>query len=338
MNAAPIELSANVFPRFYRGGAQIAQFRGLRPEAGTGPEDWIGSAVTVLGEQHLGVTVLPDGTRLDRAIQENPVHWLGRARVERFGADPGLLVKLLDAGERLPIHAHPDRAFAGRHLGLTHGKTEAWIALEPAQVHLGFRRAIDHRELVEWVSAQASEAMLAEMHTLEVEPGDAVLVPAGLPHAIGAGAFVVELQEPTDLSILMEWRGFDIDGPRDGHLGLGHATALEAVDTRAWPVEDLRRLIQARRGTEGELLPGAAEHFSAQRWTGSGTWEPDLTIVVVISGAGVLRTERGARAQLRAGTTWLLPHATGRVELVAGEGLELIRCRAAAVETGQPQT
>ena len=65
----------------------------------------------------------------------------------RFGPDPALLVKLLDTGERLFVHFHPDNAFADRHLGCRHGKSEAWIVTDavprPATgglVYLGFAR------------------------------------------------------------------------------------------------------------------------------------------------------------------------------------------------------
>jgi mannose-6-phosphate isomerase class I len=50
--------------------------------------------------------------------------------VARYGADPALLVKILDTGERLVVHFHPDRDFAARHLGSRYGKTEAWIILD----------------------------------------------------------------------------------------------------------------------------------------------------------------------------------------------------------------
>ena len=48
----------------------------------------------------------------------------------RFGTSTGLLVKLLDAAERLPVHAHPDRAFAREAFDSPFGKTEAWIVLD----------------------------------------------------------------------------------------------------------------------------------------------------------------------------------------------------------------
>src|SRR5207302_407045 len=73
---------------------------------------------------------------------DEPEAWLGAAHVQRYGADPALLVKLLDAGPRLPLHVHPDRRFATAHLASPYGKTEAWVtvdAVPDASVHLGFR-------------------------------------------------------------------------------------------------------------------------------------------------------------------------------------------------------
>ena len=71
--------------------------------------------------------------------------------------------------------------------------------------------------------------MLDLLEPVTVHPGDGVFVPASTPHCIDADLFLVELQEPTDFSILLEWRGFDIDGRADGHLGLGFDVALDAV-------------------------------------------------------------------------------------------------------------
>ena len=60
--------------------------------------------------------------------------------------------------------------------------------------------------------------MLAVTNRVPVEAGDSLLCPAGTPHAIGAGILLVELQEPTDWSILLQWRGFPL-GPDDATLG-----------------------------------------------------------------------------------------------------------------------
>ncbi len=71
--------------------------------------------------------------------------------------------------------------------------------------------------------------MLAALHRVPVAAGDAILVPAGTLHAIGGGILLLELQEPTDLSVLVEWKRFGVDsGPE--HLELGWETALQSLD------------------------------------------------------------------------------------------------------------
>jgi mannose-6-phosphate isomerase len=316
----PLSLPANQpADRFYAGGRQIAGFRGTGPAASHEPEDWVASTTAVFGQEPVGLTVLPDGVALRDAVAADPVAWLGEAHVAAFGSDPNLLVKLLDAGQRLPVHVHPDVPFAAEHLGLGHGKTEAWVVLEPARVHLGFTRPVGADELAGWVAAQDSDAMLGAMHVLDLAAGDAVLVPAGLPHAIGEGAFVVELQEPTDLSILMEWSGFEIDGATNGHLGLGFDVALGAVDRRGWTADEIAALRTAT--SSGDLLPDAAPFFRAERWTGPRVLDPGLAVVVVTAGSGTLGGVR-----VRRGETVLLPAAAGPVT-VEGDDLQVVVCR-----------
>ncbi|MEL7974323.1 class I mannose-6-phosphate isomerase [Isoptericola sp. F-RaC21] len=326
--ARPVVLGPNQPPeRFYRGGDRIAAFRGRQAGAERVPEDWVGSTTALFGDTGLGLSTLPDGRLLAEAVEADAVHWLGAGHVGRFGADIGLLVKLLDAGERLPVHAHPDVAFAHDALGLGHGKTEAWIVLEPGDVHLGFARDVGRAELGDWVERQDVPAMLGAMHRLTLSRGDAVLVPAGIPHAIGDGLLVVELQEPTDLSILLEWDGYGIDGRRDGHLGLGHPAALDAVDTHGWSAAEVRGLVRATAGTDGPLLPGGEPFFRAERWRAPGAWDAGFAVVVVIDGTGELVDRDGRTTDLRRGSTVLVPHAAGELDLVAGPRLEVVRCR-----------
>jgi len=335
--SGPVLLPANQpADRFYAGGARIAEFRGPGGSPAGGdhvPEDWVGSATTLFGEHALGLTRLPGGGTLADAVAADPAAWLGPERAAAHGADVGLLVKLLDAGERLPVHAHPDVPFAARHLGLAHGKTEAWVALTAAPVHLGFRRDVGTDELRRWVDDQDSAAMLDAMHVLDLSPGDAVLVPAGLPHAIGAGAFVVELQEPTDLSILVEWAGFAIDGAAAGHLGLGFDAALAAVDRRGWSASEIDALRGARAADDGDLLPDAAPFFRVERWRGAGEWDAGFAVAVVVDGAGALVQPDGARTEVRRGSTVLVPWSAGALRLEPGPSaaLEVLRCRPPAV-------
>jgi mannose-6-phosphate isomerase len=352
----PVVLGPNQPQRFYRGGERIAAFRaGPRPEAGPGgepfaparppgppgsgqdrdhrPEDWVGSATTVFGSQNDGLTRLPDGRLLRDAIDADPQGYLGPGHVQRYGSSPALLVKLLDAGERLPVHCHPDDLFARRHLASPWGKTEAWIVIDAAPgsvVHLGFSEAVPDEMLAGWVAGQ-DPAMLRALNRVTVRPGDAILVPAGLPHAIGAGVFVAELQEPTDLSVLLEWDDFPVDGRAEGHLGLGFDLALGCVDRSAWKRAQIAGLhgpdaAAAERPVTAVFPPAADPFFAAERIRpGSSAVGLDrgFAILIVIAGRGLLCSERG-EIPLSRGMTVLVPYAAGRTE-IAGR-CELIRC------------
>src|SRR4029453_3078908 len=155
----PIRLAANRFPRFYRGGSAIDELRGTALDAGGAflPEDWVGSTTTAFGSDVDGLTRLEDGRTLREAVAADPEGFLGPEHTEAYGDDPALLVKLLHAGERPPVHCHPDRAFSRRHLDCPFGKTEAWVVVEArgeGTVHLGFRFDVDAPTLSGWVARQ----------------------------------------------------------------------------------------------------------------------------------------------------------------------------------------
>jgi mannose-6-phosphate isomerase len=230
-------------------------------------------------------------------------------------------VKLLDAGQRLPLHVHPDRRFATAHLSSPYGKTEAWVivsARPDAYVYLGFSRDVSSEELTGWVSGQDSAGMLAAANRIPVAAGDAILCPAGMPHAIGDGILLVEIQEPTDFSVLLEYESF---GLADGHLGLGYDLALECVDRGAWSPARLSSL----RGTD--RLPSMAdEFFTAVRHRGGSLLEQGYSVLVIVSGEGSLT---GSRDDLpvRRGETLVIPYAAGPLRL--NGDVEAIRLAAA---------
>jgi mannose-6-phosphate isomerase len=329
----PTVLGPNQPWRFYRGGAAIAAFRGLPLLGDHFPEDWIASTTDLFGDRGGGPTTLPDGELLRDRIRARPVDYLGAAHVDRFGADPQLLVKLLDAGQRLPVHAHPDRAFSRRELGLENGKTEAWVVLgatgDDAAVYVGFRDDVEDAQLRSWVADGDSAALLGALNRLEPAVGDVVYVPAGAPHAIGAGMFILELQEPTDLSVMLEWEDQELDGDAEGHLGIGFERALGCVDRSRWTAQRLDEIWS--RGSlhdEGRrLLPDGAEtFFRAELVDGRSGRElaPDFAILVVTDGEGSLRSARGERVALARGQTVLVPHAAGTT---AVEGaVHVVRC------------
>lgn len=332
MTTAPLQLVANQpADRFYRGGAQIASFRGTANPATHEPEDWLGSTTCLHGEPRLGLSYLPDGRLLGEAVEADPEHWLGADHVAAFGADTKLLTKLLDTGERLLVHVHPDTDFARARLGRPHGKSEAWVVLTPGTVHLGFTRTWRPDELLAAVEAQEIDALMAAMHPIELHPGDTVFVPAGTPHAIGEGILLVEVQEPEDLSILLEWRGFAIDGPALGHLGIGFEEALQAVRHEARTPTQLEALVNRTPG-RSRLVPEADEWFRVEALDAEHPAEAGFGVVVVTEGTGTLRGAWGETA-VRAGETWLFAHACGAASFEGGAQALFCRPPAAPART-----
>jgi mannose-6-phosphate isomerase len=318
----PQLLPPNVLRHFYAGGARIAALRGLTLDSDHMPEEWLGAANTTFGDDERGLSRLEDGTFVRDAIRADPEAYLGAEHVARFGAEPALLVKLLDAGQRLPVHFHPGQAFAREALGSRYGKTEAWYIVEAergAAVHVAFKHDVELAQMREWMRTQDSAAMLDAMHELVVAPGDVVFVPAGTPHAIGRDILMLELQEPTDFSVLLEWEGFELDAD-DGHLNLGWDRALQALDRRGWDEDQVHAL-------RGPSLPdGADPYFRVERLHRGALLDPGFSILVTLGGRGTLATEAG-ELELARGVVVLLPHAAGRGELSGN--LEVLRARPA---------
>jgi mannose-6-phosphate isomerase len=331
---APQLLPSNQVTHFYRGGRRIAAFRGGDPEGGPRrPEEWIASMTTMTSERERGLSRLRDGTLLRDAVAADPAGWLGPSHVDSFGASTELLVKLLDAGQRLPVHLHPDRAFARQHLGLPHGKTEAWIILdvdEGARVRLGFTEPMARERLRAMVDAGDSDELVRSLRACDARPGDAVLVPAGVPHCIDAGVFLLELQEPTDLSIVLEAEDMPIEPSRDGHLGLGFDVALDAVRLDALDPAGLDRLVvrreQVDRSALAALLPAAAgPYFRAHRAVDGTTVDAGFTVLVVITGVASLVPSSGDLLTVKRGDAVVVPYAAGPWRL---EGpVEAVVCR-----------
>lgn len=224
----PVKLAPNLIDHFYAGGAKIASLRGIQPTSDRQPEEWIAATVARADAWPIGLARTTDGELLRELVAANPASWVG---ADMPDGDTGVLFKLLDAGQRLPVHVHPDRRFAATHLDCPYGKTEAWFVLDAsadAAVYLGWREAVDPDELARRREAQDGAWMLKRMHRIDVAPGDGIVVPAGTVHAIGAGVFVAEIQEPTDLSIVLEW-SVTTSGREDSHLGLGFDTVMSAV-------------------------------------------------------------------------------------------------------------
>ena len=329
-SVVPSKLPSNQFDHFYRGGNRIGALR-QGPGGPMRPEEWIGSVTTRFGEAEQGLSKLSDGTLLKDAIKQNPDAWLGSDHVKNFGLSTEILIKLLDPDQRLPVHFHPNKAFSKEHLGLDHGKTEAWIILEaPAGsgVGLGFKQTQNKDDLLKLVRNQDSAALLASLRRTEVSVGDAVLVPAGVAHAIDAGIFLLELQEPTDLSALLEWEGFAVDGIKDGHLGLGFETVTDALKLDPLTDSEFTSLIAKNVLSGGNLrsiLPIKADgYFRAHLAPQSGDFEAGFAIALVLNGSGKITFENAPELAINQGDALVIPHASGTYSI---SGANVIVCR-----------
>ena len=179
-----------------------------------------------------------------------------RARI--FGDVPDaprfpLLIKLLDAQEKLSLQVHPPEQLAGKLGG--EAKTEFWwvAAADPgAELLLGFCEPIKRDQ---FESALREGTAAGQVHKIGVKPGDAAFLPAGRVHAVSAGNLLIEIQQNSDTTYrVFDWNRVDDKGkPRQLHI----EQALQCID-----FNDVRpELIELH----GELLIGH-ELFEIQKW------------------------------------------------------------------------
>jgi mannose-6-phosphate isomerase len=308
----PVQMAPNLVEHFYLGGARISSLRGIEVTSPRQPEEWLAATVSRADEPGVGLARTITGEILRDLVVANPQGWLG---LTASSGDVGILVKLLDAGARLPVHVHPDRAFASRHLDCPYGKTEAWYILdaeEGASVHLGWLEDIDLDELVRARDAQDSGWLLGHMNEIPVRPGDGILVPAGTAHAIGEGVFLTEVQEPTDFSILLEW-SVTTSTRDESHLGLGFDRAMQSVRQRATTSTELSSLVIHSDPAPGavSVLPAAGDEFFRLHRVGDGAVvAPGFAVVLVLDGTAIL-TGTG-EFEVTAGQVYAVPAGFGR--------------------------
>jgi mannose-6-phosphate isomerase len=235
----PLELAYHPLYRFYQGGSLTRAFRGMpeRPDDWWS-EDWVGSCTRAGNDDPSGqaqgystVDVPGVGTVTLREIVEAlPGEMLGDCFVERYGAQTGVLIKLLSPAGPVPLHAHPGRDWARRHLGSPFGKTEAWILLDTpddAYAGVGFRPGVDREWFAGAVRRHDNPAIRESLHRFDVRPGEAYVAHAGVPHYLGPGLSFIEVQEPSDHIVIPETSGDDDAGAT---MGLGWDLALDMID------------------------------------------------------------------------------------------------------------
>ena len=166
-----------------------------------------------------------------------------------------VLIKILDAQENLSLQVHPPENVASRLRG--EPKSEFWYvaAADPdAELLLGFREPITRDRFEERLR---DGAVIDHVHRIAVQAGDAVFLPAGRVHAIGAGNLLIEIQQNSDTTYrAFDWNRTDpaTGTKRDLHV----EQAIQCID-----FEDVQpKLIQS----EDELLISVSSLFEIRKW------------------------------------------------------------------------
>lgn len=200
------------------GGREIDRFRGIYPgvDYDAGSEAWIGSVTHVANppkdKPYYGCSevVLPTGERkfLFEAIAEDPQAVLGEKHMAQNGQGLGMLIKYLDAQRQYGLQCHPTREWAKMMWNSPYGKEESWFVIgtrddtaEPAYILLGFKEGVTRADWEKEYYKGDIRALEKLCHKIPVKEGDAYFVAGGCPHALGEGCFVIEVQEPSDITL-----------------------------------------------------------------------------------------------------------------------------------------
>jgi mannose-6-phosphate isomerase len=213
----PLKQLPNRVWRTYTGGALIDKWKKTQdPKDGSLPEEWIMSTISARGRNRperegLSYVQTPFGEiSLNELIAFDLNLFLGKTVAEKFGTT-GVLIKMLDSKERLTIQVHPDKEYARTMFNSEFGKTESWYILGGRKIdgiksfiYLGFREGVTPELWRDLFIKQDINGMLDCLHRFEVIPGDAFIIYGCVPHAIGQGCFLMEVQEPTDYTMRVE--------------------------------------------------------------------------------------------------------------------------------------
>ncbi|MFD1675887.1 type I phosphomannose isomerase catalytic subunit [Alicyclobacillus fodiniaquatilis] len=353
-----LRLSSTRVWRTYDGGAELERWQGgANPQDGTFPEEWIASVVKARNPARDGVVneglsevLLANGETvlLKDLIDAEPRAFLGDKHCERYGDNPAVLVKVIDSLGRLTIQVHPDKQFAKAVFGSDYGKTEAWYILggrevngEAPYVLLGFKPGVTRESWQRLFATQDIAGMMNALHKIPVHPGEIYLIEGGVPHAIGSGCFLIEIQEPTDYTIRLERTTPQGNTVSDEmcHQGAGfekifdcfHYDTLTLDETlQRWRIS--AKIIHSDEAAEEAVLIGedSTSLFGMNRLSIKGRYAKEMNgsfaALIVVSGAGQLHYGDEQLA-VKQGDTLFIPAAVAKVGFESADGdLEIIMC------------
>ena len=232
-----------VYKDYLWGGRNLARLGKVLPPEGIVAESW-----EVSGHPD-GLSVIANGEYAGRAmndlINEYPQEILGTAVHLKYGQRFPLLVKLIDANQKLSVQVHPDDAYALNKEN-EFGKHEIWyiISARPgARIVYGLAPGITKEDFARRVEAGDVESAL---QYLEVTAGDVIDIPPGTVHALGEGIVLAEIQQNSNAT----YRVYDYD------------RVDAAGNKRPLHVEKALQVIDYASKKRGKVTPGAPEQLS----------------------------------------------------------------------------
>jgi len=308
------------------GGRRLADLFGKPiPEGKSIGESW------ELADRPHGSGTVADGPLAGRTLrwvlQNHAKAVLGSEASARGGAARfPILVKFIDASDRLSVQVHPDDACAAAHHDGETGKSECWVVVhaEPeAWIVDGLRDGVTRDALAAAIEAGTAEDLLA---VRPVKAGDVLWIPAGHVHAAGPGLVLAEVQQNADVTYrVYDWNRPGLHGkPRVLHV----ADALEAIHFAQEPPEAGGRGVTANETglliehlVDGRAFSLSRIELDRRPWaaeTGGG-------YAALIALAGAARLVAGGRAMpIRAGETVLVPADASEYAFEAAETLTVL--------------
>ena len=344
----PLKLNAARAWRTYFGGKMIEELHGNTEAQDTHfPEEWITSVVCAknAGREHIkdeGLSYI-DGTAtsLKEVIEADPEKALGKAHFEKLGNTPGVLVKLLDAAERLGVQAHPTKEKARLYFDSDYGKTECWHIIGTREidgvkpcVYMGFKEGVTKAHWRELFDKQDINGMLDCLNKIEVKVGDTYLITGGMPHAIGSGCFLVEIQEPTDYTLRTEKitpSGLEISDMAC-HYGIGFDKMFECFEYIPLdPLKANRKPIVIEKNGNYTVYDvigySDSDFFSLKKVELDGEFTLSLGGVYcgiyVLSGQGAFVTEQSV-TEVNSAQQFFVPANVGKLKIKSKEKMTLL--------------
>lgn len=338
----PVFFEKNRVFRVYTGGKLFSEFFGDDSQDSFYPEEWICSSTKALNE---GSTDEFEGLS---TIKGTDIHFnelIDQQRKLMLGDRKGLdvLVKALDSAIRLPVQAHPDKAFSRKNFNSEFGKAESWLVLatrEGASIYFGFKDGVTKEDFEKAVEDAETDktAMERLLNKIPVKPGDVYFIPAKAVHAIGYGCLILEVQEPTDFTIQPErWCGDYRLSEREMYLTLEKETALSVFDY-SYNLEKVENeckktpvIIYENGGCKKECLIGKDDTpcFGVERYIVNGGETEKLPapcVYVVTEGAGKL-TGDGYEKDIKKGDYFFMPYSCeGKYTVQSDSELTLTAC------------